>query len=335
MKKIYAILLIIFIVFFVTMINGVMTHQGNSFIGFIFLAIGVYISKFIWNQTKVTVEKTTSHTINQSNTHQKNQTTTCENCEKENSHTNKFCIHCGKRITIIEEKSQTNFNKIEEIKIYNEVIKNYDGVLVALLAKIAKADGKISQDEAKYISKIYDELCLTRKNIPNIRDIYKKILKNEKTNLDNLKRLCSYLAQNSDESSKISMLRILIELAHIGNEYSKEEENLIVRIVYILNIDFSIYKQIISEFKKNDSSGNSSTPNSSYLTIDECYKILESTKDNSNLEIKKNYRKLVKQYHTDILFSKELPSDMITFAEEKLKKINMAYEKIQKYRGIK
>jgi DnaJ-domain-containing protein 1 len=131
------------------------------------------------------------------------------------------------------------------------------------------------------------------------------------------------------------MLRTLIELAHIDNEYSKEKENLIVRIIYILNIDFSIYKQLISEFKKNDSSGNSSTPNSSYLTIDECYKFLESTKENSNVEIKKNYRKLVKQYSTDMLSNKELPSDIISFAEEKLKKINIAYEKIEKYRGIK
>jgi len=334
MKKIYAILLIIFIIYIVGVINGVMKYQGHSLIGFLFLAMGVYLSKIIWNQTKTISDENQNFTKQESTFHKKNQTIICKNCQKENIPTNKFCIYCGKKIEVLKEQSEKTFNKLNETKIYNKIIKSYDGILVALLAKIAKVDGKISQDEANYISKIYDELCQIRKDIPNVRDIYKKILKNEKTNLDNLKLLCSSLRKNSDESSNINLLKMLIELAYIDGDYSKEEENLIVRIVYILNIDFSIYKQIISEFEEDNSSSNSSTSNGTYLTIDECYVVLESTKNSTNQEIKKNYRKLVRQYHTDILLSKDLPSDMIKFAEEKLKQINMAYEKIKKYRGI-
>lgn len=335
MKKIYAILLIIFILFLVMINAAFMYYQQNASIGFIFLVIAVIISEFIWNQTKTTVQKTQKNTTNKSNTHEENPITICKNCKKENNKGNKFCIYCGTQILVTQKNSTENFNKTEEIQIYNKIIKEYDGILVALLAKVAKADGQISKDEAKYISKIYDKLSLIKKDIPNIRDIYKKILNNEKTKLDNVKLLCSYLIKDSDESSMVSMLRILIELAHIDNEYSREEENLIVRIVYTLNIDFSIYKQLISEFKENTNSKDSSNSNRSYLTLDECYKTLESTKENTNLEIKKNYRRLVKQYHTDMLLSKELPLDMIAFAEEKLKKINMVYEKIQKHRGIK
>ena len=236
MKKIYAVLLIIFIIYLAGTLNGVMQYQGNSFMGLMFLVGGVYLSKFIWSQTKTLSDKTSDSTTHKSTSSQKNQIIVCKNCEKENNSNNKFCIYCGTKIETFQEKHEKTFNKINEIKIYKEILKSYDGVLVALLAKIAKVDGKISQDEAQYISKVYDELCQIRKDIPNVRDIYKKILKNEKTNLDNLKLLCSSLRKNSDESSNINLLKMLIELAYIDGDYSKEEENLIVRIVYILNI---------------------------------------------------------------------------------------------------
>ena len=36
----------------------------------------------------------------------------------------------------------------------------------------------------------------------------------------------------------------------------------------------------------------------------------------------------------DSIVSKDLPKDLIDFAEEKLKMINSAYEKVKKYKGI-
>ncbi len=40
--------------------------------------------------------------------------------------------------------------------------------------------------------------------------------------------------------------------------------------------------------------------------------------------IKNNYRKLVKQYHYDSMASRDLPQDILEFAEEKAKVINSA-----------
>ena len=62
---------------------------------------------------------------------------------------------------------------------------------------------------------------------------------------------------------------------------------------------------------------------------------MESKENDDNNTIKKNYRRLVREYHTDILSSKDLPQDIIKFAEEKLKLINTAYAKIKKYRGMR
>lgn len=256
----------------------------------------------------------------------------CKKCKKQNSCDNDFCIYCGEKLNF-----QQNNNSKESNKIYKQIMNSFDGILVALLAKVAKADGQISKDEAKYISSIYDELSKHRTDIYNIREVYKQILNNEKSNLDNISELCmKFINLNMTKVQKINLIKTLVDLAYIDDEYDEKEENLIVKIVYNLHIDFSIYKNIVDKYNTNNSSDSSTHSYTNHsLNIDECYQVLESNKDDSNSDIKKNYRRVVRQYHSDILSSKDLPQDMIKFAEEKLKLINTAYEKIKKYRGIK
>ena len=174
-------------------------------------------------------------------------------------------------------------------------------------------------------------------SISNIRTIYKEILNNEKSNLDNINELCTnFINLDITKLQKVNLIETLITLAYVDNEYDEKEENLIVKIVYNLQIDFSTYKSIVDKYKTDESSDSSSGSYTNHnLNIDECYQILELKKEDTNSDIKKNYRNLVRQYHTDMLSSKDLPQDMIKFAEEKLKMINSAYEKIKKYRGIK
>jgi DnaJ like chaperone protein len=259
----------------------------------------------------------------------------CKDCKKENSCGNRFCIYCGTILEDKEKKQSESYKKEEDI--YNIILNSYDGILVAFLAKVAKSDGQITTIEAKYISSIYDELCKHRTSISNIRTIYKEILNNEKSNLNNINELSTkFINLNMNKIQKINLIETLVDLAYIDNEYDEKEENLILKIVYSLHIDFSIYKNIVDKYKTHNSSDYYSHSYTNHnLNIDECYQVLESRKDDSNSDIKKSYRKLVRQYHTDILSSKDLPKDIIKFAEEKLKLINMAYEKIKRYRNIK
>jgi DnaJ like chaperone protein len=63
------------------------------------------------------------------------------------------------------------------------------------------------------------------------------------------------------------------------------------------------------------------------------YEILNSKPTDDWDTIKKNYRELVKQYHYDKLASKNLPKDMLEYAENRLKEINEAYEALKKLKG--
>ncbi len=63
------------------------------------------------------------------------------------------------------------------------------------------------------------------------------------------------------------------------------------------------------------------------------YEELESSPNDSFDIIKKNYRRLMKEYHYDSLISKGLPQDMLDYSEEKTKRLNEAYNAIKEKRG--
>jgi DnaJ like chaperone protein len=283
----------------------------------------------------------------------------CSSCNSINSCNDKFCISCGASLSSAYQNTKRTYSKTTEncrcnkcdtpndcdakfcincgnalnntSGLYNEVLHRIDGVMVALLSKIAKVDGRISQDEASYLSNVFDSLCEKRDNSSAVRKIYKQILENEKDKLDNVDELCSLISSfNIPKDFQIDIIRIFVELAYIDGSYDKNEENIIVKIVHNLKIDFSIYQNIKDEFEPKKES-NSYAGGS--ISLEECYEILESKSSDSMDIIKKNYRRLVRQYHYDSIVSKNLPKDMLDFAEEKSKIINAAYDNIKKSRG--
>lgn len=98
------------------------------------------------------------------------------------------------------------------------------------------------------------------------------------------------------------------------------------------------YKQYSNFSNQSNFSGQSGYSNhqNTYVQedkIDKYYKILESSKDDSFAVIKTRYRKLMKEYHYDSIASKDLPQEMIDYAEEKTKDLNEAYSVIKKIKG--
>lgn len=63
--------------------------------------------------------------------------------------------------------------------------------------------------------------------------------------------------------------------------------------------------------------------------------VLGVSEDASMSEIKKAYRKLVKEYHPDKLSSGSVPPEYIEFANQKIRDINEAYEYLEKVKGGK
>jgi DnaJ like chaperone protein len=70
----------------------------------------------------------------------------------------------------------------------------------------------------------------------------------------------------------------------------------------------------------------------SATALDDAYKALGVSKESSDQEVKRAYRKLMSQYHPDKLMGQGLPEDMIAVATEQAKEVQVAYDLISKSR---
>jgi DnaJ like chaperone protein len=68
-------------------------------------------------------------------------------------------------------------------------------------------------------------------------------------------------------------------------------------------------------------------------TLADAYEVLGLSKDASDTEIKKAYRRLMNEHHPDKLMAKGLPKEMMKMAEEKTVRIRSAYDTIREARG--
>ena len=75
------------------------------------------------------------------------------------------------------------------------------------------------------------------------------------------------------------------------------------------------------------------TPPPSQSNYARYYETLESSPNDEFDVIKKNYRRLIKEYHYDSIASKNLPEQMLKFAEQKTQDLNEAYAAIKELKG--
>lgn len=64
------------------------------------------------------------------------------------------------------------------------------------------------------------------------------------------------------------------------------------------------------------------------------YLVLGITPDISNDDLKRAYRRLVRENHPDTLIARGVPEELVQIANDKLAAINVAYQKILKARGL-
>ena len=247
---------------------------------------------------------------------------TCLDC-KRISVNNKFCIYCGKKVYTEEESF--NANK------YITVANSKDGLLVALLTKVAKANGKISLNEAQYMSVLFDKIC-QNSSFQDLRNILKDIHKKEKDKQNNVEETCRKLLQlNISTSDKKSIISILVELATLDGIY-RDEENILTKIVHLLDIEYTEYKKIVEYYSPKQKNNNYSSENKKELTTEKSYKILNCTDHDDLNTIKRSKNKLLREYHPDRQ-GREISESMKRIAEEKTQEINAAYAKIKKVKN--
>ena len=126
-------------------------------------------------------------------------------------------------------------------------------ILVALLAKVAKSDGYVSESEAAMISEILDDLVRQMGAGERERQALKLVYKLEKENLANVRELAEKYNQTyrPSPSRKTGLIYFFLNLAYVDRGFSAAERRTISQICDGLGIAEHIQSQIFATFERS------------------------------------------------------------------------------------
>ena len=207
------------------------------------------------------------------------------------------------------DESNKNFSNDQKEQIFATSV-------IAISAKLAKADGKISKSEILAFKKIFEFPAEDEIAISNIFNSAKK-------NIDDYKAIAEqvYKVFKSDRGLLFELLNSLFSIAYADGELHPKERDMLFEIAKVFQISGNEFDSLNNIFEEKISTDNTS--------INRSYKILGLSENASLEQVSNQYRKLIKEYHPDKLQGMGLPKEFIDLANQKLSAINKAYTEIK------
>ena len=186
--------------------------------------------------------------------------------------------------------------------------------LIILSAKLSKADGHVSKEE---LIAVKDKLQIPDSEIDQVAKIFNKA-KDESTGYEPYaKQIAEIFRDNINVLEEV--INILFYIAEADGNVSSDEETMIANIAYIFGLSQKQYQSIKESRKASDKLNP--------------YIVLESQPTDDLKTIRKNYIKLSKQHHPDLLISKGVPVEVINESKNKMRSINAAWDQVQKLKS--
>tara|TARA_Y100000589_G_C27188849_1_gene643873 strand:- start:3230 stop:3958 length:729 start_codon:yes stop_codon:yes gene_type:complete len=188
--------------------------------------------------------------------------------------------------------------------------------IIVLGAKMAKADGSVSVEEIKAFKEVFHVPEQDMRNVGKIFDEAKKDSKGFEPYASQIAELFK---------SRRNVLEDLLDgLFHIA-----KADN----ILHQSEIDYLRQVSLIFGFNESEFSTIKERHNSQ--EISDPYKILGIDSEANFDQVKKKYKKLIKEYHPDKLIAQGVPKELIDVANKKISAINNAYDRIEKIHNNK
>ncbi len=198
-----------------------------------------------------------------------------------------------------------------------------------LMGKLAKVDGHISKDEINHVEDFIQKMGMSAEHRQQAINQFKRGSAPD-FNIDaTLNAFIAHCGQTLH--LKQVLLMYLIVMAVADGEVDLQEEAFLKQVANRLGYSDIEFRQML-DMVLNQSHFSQGSPVSA-SSLDDAYKALGVTADQSDQDIKRAYRKLMSQYHPDKLIGQGVPEDMVKVATEQAKEIQVAYDLIKKHRA--
>ena len=204
-----------------------------------------------------------------------------------------------------------------------------------LSGHIAKADGRISKQEIAHTEVIFEQMGLDASQRKRAIELFRRGAAAEfqvAPTVSAFLETCGHQRQLQQ-----TLLLFLVSLALADQKVEQAEHAALQRIATLMGYGVERLEQLLRMARAQEhfhgQSGFNAQPGTS---LEDAYAALGVTRDVSDRDLKRAYRKLMSEHHPDKLIARGVPPDMLAVATERSQEIQAAYEMIRKTRpGIR
>jgi DnaJ like chaperone protein len=186
--------------------------------------------------------------------------------------------------------------------------------LVVLTAALMKADGRVTKAELDHVRRFFrSQFGDTQAGqiLVLLRDVLQQDIP--------VHEVCMQVRRHMPHPARLQLMHYLIGLAHADGSVDRSEFDLLKRMARDMGVSDKDLGSLSAMFRMDD-------PGAAYA-------VLEIPATAADEEVKKAYRRMAMKYHPDKVAP--LGEEVQKAAGEKFKKVQQAYETIQKQRGMK
>ncbi len=181
--------------------------------------------------------------------------------------------------------------------------------VIALGAKMAKADGRVTRDEVTAFREVF--------HIPKSDEAKAaQVFNMARTDVAGFEDYARRIARmfDAEDGTLTDLLEGLFHIAVADGDYHPEEDDFLEKVARIFGLSDRAFKSIRTRFVPD--------------AEPDCYDVLGISHEATLEEARAAWRQLVRDNHPDVLMSRGLPEEAVRMAEKRMAAINRAWENV-------
>ena len=202
-----------------------------------------------------------------------------------------------------------------------------------VMGHLAKADGRVSEEEIRAARAMMDELRLGEREVQFAMQLFTQG-KAPNFPLDATLRQLHGVWRSRPDLTRM-FVQIQLQAALWGEAMNPAGRKVLGRVCDALGVSAYELVQMEALLRMQKRSARRPEAQPKVDRIAEAYVVLGVTSAATDGEVVKSYRRLMNQNHPDKLHAKGLPESMMKVAEEKTRQIRAAYEVLRDARAMR
>lgn len=186
--------------------------------------------------------------------------------------------------------------------------------MIALSAKMAKADGVVTTDEVLAFRELFDVPPREEKNVIRLFNLAQEDVAGFEVYAKKLADLFPY-----DRKTLLDILDGLFHIAKADGVVHQSEISYLSHVAEVFGLDEREFSKVLARHVRKD--GNP-------------YDVLGIEPDASDDALKRHYRREVQETHPDRLIARGVPEEFVRIANDRLAALNAAWAQIRAERGL-